>query len=332
MSKTYLITGANSGLGFDATRQLALRNDVQTVFMACRSEEKAQKAIDDLVQLGVSKTKLRFIPFDGSSSKSQIIQAVANSLPLGTVLDGIVLNAGGIGHDTVGRPTKPNHILPIVQINLAAHVHLVEYLRSQDHLKKNHSRIIYVGTEGSRGIPFIGMKSPDFVGDTPDYFKPYIDGSAYTTTNNNNNNSNKNKYDPMAVYPEAKGLATLYFSAWARQHPQYFVLTVSPGGTKGTSFAHQEAMNPMMSVIFPIMMKVFGAFGKFHSLKIGAKRYVDAVTGEGEFRHFLSGSFVASKKGVAGPVADQVEVFATAKQYGDVKKQDAVYAAMQEYL
>ena len=166
------------------------------------------------------------------------------------------------------------------------------------------------------------MKSPEFVGDTPDYFKAYIDGSAY----------NKKKYDPMAVYPEAKGLATLYFSAYARQHPELLVLTVSPGGTKGTAFAHQEAMNPVMTVVFPIMMKVFGALGKFHSLKVGAKRYVDAVTGEGGYMHYRSGSFVASKKGVSGAVADQVEVFATAKQYGDVAKQNAVYEAMKEYL
>ena len=323
MSKTYLITGANSGLGFDATRQLAQRKDVKAVFMACRSKEKAQKAINDLVMLGISTDKLHFLHFDGSASKSDIIKAASN-LPSGTVLDGIVLNAGGIGHDTKGKPTKPNNILPIVQINLAAHVHLVEYLRSEGHLQKNRSRIIYVGTEGSRGIPFIGMKAPVFEGDTPEYFKPYIDGSAYSKKNM--------KYDPMAVYPEAKGVATLYFSAWAREHPEYFVMTMSPGGTKGTAFAHQEAMNPAMQRIFPIMMKVFGAFGKFHSLKVGAKRYVDAVTGEGEFEKFDSGSYVASRKGVAGPVADQVEVFHTARQYGDVKKQHAVYVAMNEYL
>ena len=76
-----------------------------------------------------------------------------------------------------------------------------------------------------------------------------------------------------------------------------------------------------------------GMLGFFHNLQDGAKRYVDAVTGEGEFQNFTtSGAFIASKKGVAGPLGDQVELFQTAKQYGDVKKQDSVYAVMNELL
>jgi len=243
-------------------------------------------------------------------------------LPKGTVLDGIVLNAGGIGHDTEGKPTAPNHVLPIIQINLVGHVHLINYLVEQGNLVNNRSRIIFAGTEGSRGIAMIGMKSPEFTGDTPEYFKTFIDGTAYAK-----------KYQAMDVaYPDAKGIATFYFSAWARAHPDLHVLTVSPGGTKGTEFASQEALDPIMAFMFPIMMKVMGWMGKFHELEVGAKRYVDAVTGEGGFAAFPSGAYVASKKGVSGPVADQVEVFPTAKQYGDVKKQDAVYAAMNEFL
>jgi len=280
----------------------------------------AEKAIADLASTGISKERLGYIVFDGSYSKSQV-EAAASKLPSGTLLDGIVMNAGGVGHDTEGKPTEPNNILPIVQINLAAHVHLVEYLLKQKNLQKN-ARIIYIGTEGSRGIPFMGMKAPDFSGDTPEFFKSYIDGSAYS-----------NKYDPMEVYPDAKGIATLYFAAWARAHPDLFVLTVSPGGTKGTSFASQEAVNPIMGAILPVMMTVMSALGKMHALDVGAKRYVDAVTGEGEFKVFTkSGAFVASKSGVAGPVADQTEVFASGKQYADVGKQDAVFVAMNEFL
>ena len=81
-----------------------------------------------------------------------------------------------------------------------------------------------------------------------------------------------------------------------------------------------------MRLIFPVMMTIMTWLGKFHALELGAKRYVDAVTGEGAFKDdtFASGSYVASKKGVVGPLADQTKVFDTAKQYADIKKQDAV--------
>lgn len=41
--KTYIVTGANTGLGFETTRFLCERN--ATVIMACRSIERADKAI-----------------------------------------------------------------------------------------------------------------------------------------------------------------------------------------------------------------------------------------------------------------------------------------------
>ena len=40
--KTFIVTGANSGLGFEITRILT-QNDAQ-VIMACRNPEKAQEA------------------------------------------------------------------------------------------------------------------------------------------------------------------------------------------------------------------------------------------------------------------------------------------------
>ena len=331
-NKTYLVTGANSGLGLDAARQLALRDDVGTVFMACRSKDKAEAAMQSLVtSSGVNADKLVFVPFDGSASKGEIEASLKSVLPAGQVLDGVVLNAGGIGHDTTGKPTGPNNVLPIVQINLAAHVHMINFLNDNGHFhttKANKkSRVIFAGTEGSRGIDMIGMKSPVFTESTPEYFKGYMDGSAYA-------NETYNAMDK--AYPESKGIATLYMAAWAREHANVNVFTVSPGGTKGTSFASQEAMPYIMKLIFPIMMMIMTWMGKFHSVEVGAKRYVDAVTGEGPFAagdaFAKSGAFVASTTGVTGPMADQATVFETAKQYADVAKQTAVYKAMNEFL
>lgn len=95
-TKNYLVTGANSGLGLDASRQLSLLPDTKMVYMACRTESKALKAIDDIVRkANAPNDKLKFIKFDSSSTKRDI-QHVIDDLAEGEKLDGLILNAGGM--------------------------------------------------------------------------------------------------------------------------------------------------------------------------------------------------------------------------------------------
>ena len=46
--KAVLITGANTGLGKDLARQLALRGDFDKIYLACRNEIKGRIASNDL--------------------------------------------------------------------------------------------------------------------------------------------------------------------------------------------------------------------------------------------------------------------------------------------
>lgn len=95
-TKNYLVTGANSGLGLDASRQLSLLPDTKMVYLACRTESKALKAIDDIVSnANAPNEKLKFVKFDCSSSKD-IIEKIVDDLPDGEKLDGLILNAGGM--------------------------------------------------------------------------------------------------------------------------------------------------------------------------------------------------------------------------------------------
>ena len=48
--KCYVITGGNSGIGFEAAKLLAARN--ADVVIACRNEAKAKAALANLLNLG----------------------------------------------------------------------------------------------------------------------------------------------------------------------------------------------------------------------------------------------------------------------------------------
>jgi len=320
MSKTYLITGSNIGLGYDAARQLALKDETRKVYLACRTESKALKAIDELATVyKIPKEKLSFVPFNASADKATISKIV-DTLPKEEKLDGLIFNAGGVGHEaTPGKATGPNNVIDMVQINLLGHVHLLNALMDGGFLKKRDSVIIYSGSEGARGVKAF-MLAPPKLPDTTEQYKAYIDGSALEGK----------KLDPMDIYSHVKGMAALYWSAWARRNPDYFVLTVSPGATSGTNITSHTSIPLPMRTMMPVMMGMLALFGQSHSVAVGAKRYVDGVTREGVYKTFESGTFVASAKGSSGRVDDQTKLPNGAK-FADTTKQDAMYAAMQAY-
>lgn len=59
--KVFLVTGANTGLGFEASKVLAARG--ARVLMACRCEDKARRAIER-IRMAVPGANLAFVPLD----------------------------------------------------------------------------------------------------------------------------------------------------------------------------------------------------------------------------------------------------------------------------
>lgn len=88
--KIVLITGANSGLGFYAAKQLAYRG--AHVLMACRNLETAEAAKKSIL-LEVPNANLTIIPFDQSSFES-ICSFVAYMKVAHPRIDILLLNAG----------------------------------------------------------------------------------------------------------------------------------------------------------------------------------------------------------------------------------------------
>ncbi|TDW68677.1 NAD(P)-dependent dehydrogenase (short-subunit alcohol dehydrogenase family) [Novosphingobium sp. PhB55] len=88
--KCFLVTGANTGLGFEATRVLAVHG--ARVLMACRNEEKARLAMEH-IRMDVPGANLAFVPLDQADlfSVRECAEQVARDEPR---LDVLVNNAG----------------------------------------------------------------------------------------------------------------------------------------------------------------------------------------------------------------------------------------------
>lgn len=65
--KVFVVTGANSGIGYESS--LALAEKSATVVMACRNSEKAQRAMEQ-IKAAVPAAKVEVIELDLASLKS----------------------------------------------------------------------------------------------------------------------------------------------------------------------------------------------------------------------------------------------------------------------
>ena len=92
--RTIIVTGANSGLGLDASKHL-VRLNVSHLILACRSVSKGEKAKEQVLaskRSGSTKTKLEVWPLDLCDYQSVISFASrCNTLPR---LDAVIENAG----------------------------------------------------------------------------------------------------------------------------------------------------------------------------------------------------------------------------------------------
>jgi len=87
--KTFIITGANTGIGYETARVLAQRG--ARVLLGCRSEEKAEKALVNIRKLK-RDVDISWLPLDLSDLAS--IKNAAERANQETKIDGLINNAG----------------------------------------------------------------------------------------------------------------------------------------------------------------------------------------------------------------------------------------------
>jgi retinol dehydrogenase-12 len=152
--RTFLITGANAGIGLATVRAVAARG--ATVFLAGRSESRTQPVIEQLARQTGNRS-LRFLPLDLGDLAS--VKACAETfLATAEPLHGLINNAGLAGRrgETASGfelAFGTNYVGPFLLTLL-----LLERLRSSA-----PARIVNVSSEahrGARGIDFNAVREP----------------------------------------------------------------------------------------------------------------------------------------------------------------------------
>ncbi len=274
-----MVTGANGGIGKDTARQIALLPETEKVYLACRNPQRAEAAKKDL-EAATGRNIFEIVIMDVSDPDS-VKKAVAE---LTAPIEGLVMNAGGMGGKDPSRLTK-HGVHQMMATNVLGHVVLLEQLLEKGLLTK---AAVYAGTEAARGVAMMGMAKPKLKSFSVDEFTSIIDASFWK------------KYDPMAAYGYVKLVGTMWMSSLARNYPNVRLVTMSPGGTAGTDV--MSDLPPFMKFFFEnIAMKIMPAMGMFHPLETGAKRFVDAL----HHPMYKTGGFYASKRNVTGTIVDQ---------------------------
>ncbi len=303
--KSVLITGANAGLGKESARQIALLESTERVYLGCRNMERAEAAKVELTE-ATGRSVFEILQIDVMDMDS--VRAAVRALP--EPLDGLVMNAGGVGGPTPSAKTKDGST-HVFAVNVLGHALLVDELIAAGKLEKV---AVYSGSEASRGVKKFRMKRPTFETSSTDELASLIDGGWLG-----------GEYTAMAAYAGSKYVAALWIGSMARRHPSIRFVTMSPGGTSGT--AGTEGMQGIQAILMKyIGIPLMVAFGLMHDVETGAARYVDALTDE----RYESGVFYGSAADATiGNVVDQATICADlAKQ----DFQDNAYEAIHRFL
>ena len=90
--KTILITGANKGIGFEASRQLLQKG--YFVFIGCRTKENGEEAVKELKSEGLESVDYVIINIREDDSVAAAAKEISSKIDY---LDGLVNNAGYAG-------------------------------------------------------------------------------------------------------------------------------------------------------------------------------------------------------------------------------------------
>lgn len=319
-TRTALITGANSGLGFETARQLGLDPRFGTIVLACRTQAKGEAARAALVELcGGDADRFEVLAADVSSvaSTRAAMDRLHAEAP-GLAFDLVVLNAGRVGGPTLEM--GPDGVEIAYAASLTGH-HVMTLLMLENAMLKPDAAVVIAGAEAARGtLPGMALY------DVREIAESQHGGDLIAAM------TAMARGEAPSAYHARNNLATLKaFTQWwgaalARRLRERAVpvrlFVVSPGGTPSTNGVRYLPwfQRLMLRVLDPIMRAV----GQTHDVESGAARYIAVLDRPASD----SGRFFASPAGRnTGPLTDNTPMF---PHFGDVELQDAALATLEE--
>lgn len=132
-NRTFIITGANSGLGFSTVEHLARGNTASCIVLACRDMTKCHSAKQDILARTQTTVHLLTLPLDLESLVS--IERFVHHLLSQTIIIRmesspmtLIANAGIMGASAVLTYNRDTHVEQHMHVNHLAHVYLVHLL------------------------------------------------------------------------------------------------------------------------------------------------------------------------------------------------------------
>ncbi|CAE7567879.1 DHRS12 [Symbiodinium sp. CCMP2456] len=236
--RVYIVTGSNSGIGKEIAQFLATKG--ATVYMLCRSQQRAENARADIVAKagGDAQERVHILLAD-CSLETEVRRcwddfcehSIAKSGdPTRVRLDGLVCNAGALANTKTMTAEG-------IELTFASHLLFGTYLLG------SLAMPVLEATEGSRLIVVSsgGMYNTAF----PKWEDATSTGTA--------------KYDGQFAYAYAKRGQVLLCEQWAELHPKVKVVSCHPGWT--STPAVDEAYGSSKSYLEPMRNTWQGAEG-----------------------------------------------------------------------
>jgi len=288
---TALVTGANSGIGFETAYQLEAAG-YKKVILGCRTLEKGETARKLLIEKG-SKDVFETIAVDVSEPKSALF-ASDELISKGYKIDLLILNAGMSSGNIITKNSAGVDMT--FASTLVGHHVMTVNLVNKGGFSKN-GKIIIAGSEAARGdVPGMGLPDLDEVAQMD------FNGNMYKTLKAYAEATYPDKYVPMKSYALAKLFVAWWASSLSSKLPNNITVNaVSPGAVTSTNFGRDMSW-PMRNVVMP-MMKILGPLmGMDGPVSDAAKRYLDVSS----YNRETSGKFFASRpKKLVGKLEEQ---------------------------
>jgi len=274
--RTALVTGANSGLGFETAAQLA-EQGFGKVLITARTAAKAQAARGALVErTGREVFDQVTLENDDLSSVVASAKKVAES---GGKVDVLVLNAGAAPAKELRKTS--DGLEATVASTLVGH-HLLTMLLLESGTLNPGARIIIAGSEAARGdVPTFHPL------DVNEFAAEHFSGDLEAAIEAQIRMIPPAKYVPSNTYATAKVFVAWWAAELAASLPQGMTVNaVSPGNAPDTNAARNAPfyMKKLMIPMFKLLP------GMSHSVADGASRYLEVV-GYGDD---VTGKFFAS--------------------------------------